>query len=330
MRILQTIFTVAAWLCLVGAGPMEAAPARKIVLPPVVATLSVGAVIVPASDPGRFNLLIDGTPRAAGVGNGGSTAAIVLPPGTHAVSVTAAGGTVLSNYQDVIGGNCAASGAVHLGVGQHASCTVTLTRLGQQQHGSWVRGPGTYTFTACANGGACNVVAAPGQSVAVTFEVWGAGGGGGGGEDGSIAAGRGGGGGGGGGYAKTVATVAIPQVGVTRLYVIVGAGASGGLTASSNANQMNGGYGGNTVVWTDAFYGTQLVRATGGAGGGTGVGPSYGYNGGQGGGPGSGSTNGWSGTAGYHGGVTSGCNGAGRRPWRRRRRPGSHRARLRQ
>ena len=49
-------------------------------------TLEVRKSLVPGTDGGRFNLLIDGTARATGVGDGGTTGQVVVPAGTRTVA----------------------------------------------------------------------------------------------------------------------------------------------------------------------------------------------------------------------------------------------------
>jgi hypothetical protein len=61
-------------------------------------TIEVKKALDPSSDPGRFNLLIDGTTEASNVGNGGTTGAITVGAGSHAVSETAYSGTSLADY----------------------------------------------------------------------------------------------------------------------------------------------------------------------------------------------------------------------------------------
>jgi prealbumin domain-containing protein len=96
--------------------------------PPQPPRLTVRKVLSPAGDPGRFNLRIDGTVRASGVGNGGSTGALEVTAGTHTVSETAAPGTNLADYTRTIGGDCAASGTVTVAAGQSRTCTITNVR----------------------------------------------------------------------------------------------------------------------------------------------------------------------------------------------------------
>ena len=96
--------------------------------PPQPPRLTVRKVLSPAGDPGRFNLRIDGTVRASGVGSGGSTGAIEVSAGTHTVSETAAPGTDLANYTRTIGGDCAPGGSVTVAAGQSKTCTITNVR----------------------------------------------------------------------------------------------------------------------------------------------------------------------------------------------------------
>ena len=48
--------------------------------------LEVRKSLLPGTDGGRFNLLIDGTARATGVGDGGTTGEVVVPAGTRTVA----------------------------------------------------------------------------------------------------------------------------------------------------------------------------------------------------------------------------------------------------
>src|SRR5207237_1347897 len=84
---------------------------------------------VPAADPGRFNLLIDGAARASNVGNGGTTGAVVLPPGTHIVSEAVGAGTSLGGYRQSFSGDCDSGGHVTLVPGDNKTCTVTNAKI---------------------------------------------------------------------------------------------------------------------------------------------------------------------------------------------------------
>jgi hypothetical protein len=62
------------------------------------ATIKVTKQLVPATDGGKFNLLIDGQAKATDVGDGGTTGAQTVLPGTHTVGEAAGTATDLSNY----------------------------------------------------------------------------------------------------------------------------------------------------------------------------------------------------------------------------------------
>jgi hypothetical protein len=102
--------------------------------PAPTATVTVNTAVVPASDPGRFNLQIDGVTKAADVGDGGTTGAQIVFPGTHTVGETAGTGTSLSEYAVTIGGDCAANGTVALAAGESKQCTITNTRRAAAVH----------------------------------------------------------------------------------------------------------------------------------------------------------------------------------------------------
>ena len=95
-------------------------------------TLTVTKTVVNAAggDTGRFNLTIDGTTAGSGgnIGDGGSTGAVTLAAGAHAVGETAVAGTNLSDYVVTIGGDCASDGSITLALAQNATCTITNTR----------------------------------------------------------------------------------------------------------------------------------------------------------------------------------------------------------
>jgi len=91
------------------------------------ANLTVVKVVVPGTDPGRFNLRIDGVVRAPGIGNGGSTGSVVVSQGTHTVDEIGAG-TNLSLYVRTFSGACDAHGMVTLAAGDSKTCTITNRR----------------------------------------------------------------------------------------------------------------------------------------------------------------------------------------------------------
>src|SRR5207247_1947660 len=82
--------------------------------------------LVPADDPGRFNLLVDGEMKAEGVGDGGSTGSLEVTAGAHLVS-EAQHNTNLSKYERVIGGDCDADGHVSVKAADTQHCTLTDT-----------------------------------------------------------------------------------------------------------------------------------------------------------------------------------------------------------
>ena len=72
---------------------------------PKTGTIVVNKVLTPASDPGKFNLQINGTNKAVDVGNGGTTGTVLVAAGTsaspganHTVGEIAGTGTDLNNY----------------------------------------------------------------------------------------------------------------------------------------------------------------------------------------------------------------------------------------
>lgn len=89
--------------------------------------LTVTKTLLPAGDPGRFDLRIDGLTRTPGAGNGASTGAVALAAGAHLVSEIASAGTRASDYQTEIGGDCDATGHVTLAAGDDKTCTLTNT-----------------------------------------------------------------------------------------------------------------------------------------------------------------------------------------------------------
>src|SRR5581483_3400509 len=92
--------------------------------------LTVTKTVVPAADPGKFNLQIDGATAGTGAdqGNGGSTGAVQVSVGSHTVGETAGTGTTLGEYVAVIGGDCAANGSITLAAGDVKTCTITNTK----------------------------------------------------------------------------------------------------------------------------------------------------------------------------------------------------------
>src|SRR5215213_2420111 len=98
-------------------------------------TLRVIKDVVPDTDGGLFNLRIDGVTAGTGAnaGDGGTTGFVPVNAGNHTVSETAGTNTTLSDYTAVIGGDCAANGAVSLALAQNKTCTITNTKKGMAQ-----------------------------------------------------------------------------------------------------------------------------------------------------------------------------------------------------
>jgi parallel beta-helix repeat protein len=110
--------------------------------PPPTGTLTIKKLLVPADDPGLFNLQIDGVTQATDVGHNGSTGDITVDAGQHTVGETAGTNTDLGNYtsstqcepvneQCAVG--CGSSQAVDatnvtVGAGEEWLCTITNTR----------------------------------------------------------------------------------------------------------------------------------------------------------------------------------------------------------
>jgi hypothetical protein len=88
-------------------------------LPQLVVTKSVD----PATDMGRFNLLIDGKTVASDVG-ATSTGQQTVSVGAHVVSETAAGTTSLGNYSTSFRADCNSTGHVTLNEGEAKTCSI--------------------------------------------------------------------------------------------------------------------------------------------------------------------------------------------------------------
>ena len=94
----------------------------------------------PASDPGKFNLQIDGATAGTGanVGDAGTTGEMTVNPGSHTVGETAGTGTTLANYSrttsclDQANDNAPVAvteGAVDVTAGADIVCTIVNTRI---------------------------------------------------------------------------------------------------------------------------------------------------------------------------------------------------------
>jgi prealbumin domain-containing protein len=102
------------------------------------ATVKVTKALSPASDAGKFNLLVDGAAKATNVGDGGTTGTVVVLPGAHTVAEAAGTGTDLANYsstlacKDTAHGNAADNdGTLSVAAGDAWECLFTNTRKTQ-------------------------------------------------------------------------------------------------------------------------------------------------------------------------------------------------------
>ncbi|HET7249440.1 MAG TPA: hypothetical protein VFI79_06325, partial [Gemmatimonadales bacterium] len=138
---------------------------RSVQLAALVQTLEVKKALVPTTDPGLFNLQIDGVTAGTGtnVGNGGTTGQIVVTAATHAVGETQGTNTTLSNYTTAIScvdalGNPVASGSgtslsVTVTAGANVVCTITNTRNASLQiEKSTAGGTASFDYTVSGSG----------------------------------------------------------------------------------------------------------------------------------------------------------------------------------
>lgn len=77
-------------------------PSDCIIYRPRAGKLEIKKVVNPISDPGLFNLLIEGEVKASDVSNGGTTGEVSLSEGTHTFSETAGMGTDLNDYSQSV------------------------------------------------------------------------------------------------------------------------------------------------------------------------------------------------------------------------------------
>jgi hypothetical protein len=99
-------------------------------------TIKVTKKLLPATDGGKFNLLIDGQAKATNVGDGGTTGTQTVLPGTHTVAETAGTATDLSNYDSST--SCVdkahtakpadTDGSLAVAKGDQWDCVITNTR----------------------------------------------------------------------------------------------------------------------------------------------------------------------------------------------------------
>lgn len=100
-------------------------------------TIKLVKQLSPASDPGLFNLQLDGSTKAANVGNGGASDTLTVNTGGYTVSEVAGTGTSLADYTSsascesngqVIASGAVTSLSVSVASEQAVTCTFTNTR----------------------------------------------------------------------------------------------------------------------------------------------------------------------------------------------------------
>src|SRR5581483_4295195 len=136
-------------------------------------TLTVKKVLVPASDPGKFNLGIDGATAGTGanVGDGGTTGTVTLNTGAHSFGEAAGTGSDLDDYitsSACVSGEGAVTvtdGSVQLGHNQDIVCTITnIRRTGSLTVSKTTNGgTGTFTFDVVCDNGLTTVVVIEGS-----------------------------------------------------------------------------------------------------------------------------------------------------------------------
>jgi uncharacterized repeat protein (TIGR01451 family) len=90
-------------------------------------TITLVKRLLPSSDPGKFNLLIDGIVQEYAVGDGGATPAVAVTAGlAHKAHETDADGGPIVGYVPSYEGDCDSNGMIaNPALGQHYTCTVT-------------------------------------------------------------------------------------------------------------------------------------------------------------------------------------------------------------
>ena len=99
-------------------------------------TIKVTKELVPATDGGKFNLLIDGQAKATNVGDGGTTGVQTVLPGTHTVGESAGTATSMADYDSST--SCVdkahaakpadTDGSLAVAKGDQWECVITNTR----------------------------------------------------------------------------------------------------------------------------------------------------------------------------------------------------------
>lgn len=96
--------------------------------------IRVKKILVPANDPGKFNLFIknSGNATVATMGNAGNNqmaGPATVPPGVYTVSETAGFATVGTDYTSVISGaGCNANGTANVAANSNITCIITNTK----------------------------------------------------------------------------------------------------------------------------------------------------------------------------------------------------------
>jgi hypothetical protein len=103
--------------------------------PPPTGTIKVTKKLLPATDGGKFNLLIDGVAKATNVGDGGTTGTQTVAIGSHSVGEAGGTGTSLLDYDSSLtcvdkahGGAADNDGMVQVDAGDAWECVFTNTR----------------------------------------------------------------------------------------------------------------------------------------------------------------------------------------------------------
>jgi hypothetical protein len=86
-------------------------------------TVTAPLVSVPAIDPHRFTILVDGVPMAPSLAPGETTGPVTVPVGAHTMSLAAAGDTNLASYGVLFLGACSLTGTFTLVAGGSVVCT---------------------------------------------------------------------------------------------------------------------------------------------------------------------------------------------------------------
>jgi uncharacterized repeat protein (TIGR01451 family) len=117
-------------------------PSDCVISQPSSGKLVVVKHLVPSSDPGLFNLQVDGVTKATNVGDNGTTGVLVYPDTTHTVGETAGTSTSLSGYSSSIScrdlngtGNVIASGngtSLQVALADKADVVCTITNTTKQ------------------------------------------------------------------------------------------------------------------------------------------------------------------------------------------------------